>query len=329
MIMVVLLHSNYWSLGAITKPDIIANSLLSFFRIFFEQLCLVGVNVFILISGWFGITPSVKGVFNILYQVFFFGIVILLLGIVMGLPIPVKELLYVFFGGAYYWFVPAYLGLYCFSPVLNHFVENSSSNVIRRVIVSFFLLEFIFGWITQTGRYMDGNSFISFIGLYLLARYVRLYSDCLIKLSPLVDFIFYLILSIVPSIINFLGMKYFSRELAPMYYSSPFVISAALFLLLCFSKLKISSKMINWIASSVFSIYLVHLHPMVSPYFKNLMVSEYNSLKGGEYFVFAILVTIVLGLICVMIDKIRLLSWSFLCKKSRFFYQSKGPESLE
>ena len=55
MLLIVLVHANYFSLGFIDSNDVRTNPLPSFVKIFFEQLCVVGVNVFVLISGWFGI----------------------------------------------------------------------------------------------------------------------------------------------------------------------------------------------------------------------------------------------------------------------------------
>ena len=40
-------------------------------RMLFESLAIVCVNVFVLISGWFGIRPKWKSVTNFLFQVFF------------------------------------------------------------------------------------------------------------------------------------------------------------------------------------------------------------------------------------------------------------------
>ena len=46
----------------------------SFVKAYAEQLCIICVNVFVLISGWFGIRPCVKGVLSLLFQVYFFPI---------------------------------------------------------------------------------------------------------------------------------------------------------------------------------------------------------------------------------------------------------------
>jgi surface polysaccharide O-acyltransferase-like enzyme len=68
MILVVLVHCNYFSLGPVAPEAIAAAPLDSFVKAFAEQLCIICVNVFILISGWFGIRPSLKGVASFLYR---------------------------------------------------------------------------------------------------------------------------------------------------------------------------------------------------------------------------------------------------------------------
>ena len=96
MSLVVLVHANYFSLGGIDRSDIIASPSSSFMRMFFEHLCIVGVNLFVLISGWFGIRPTVKGAISLLYQVLFYSILILAAGIIIGIPIPEGEMKEVF-----------------------------------------------------------------------------------------------------------------------------------------------------------------------------------------------------------------------------------------
>lgn len=98
MLMVVLLHSNYFTIGIVEKTDILSEPLPSFCRMFLEQVCIVAVNVFVLISGWFGISPTAKGACSLLYQVFFFGIITLVPAIVLGASIPWGSVMKVFSG---------------------------------------------------------------------------------------------------------------------------------------------------------------------------------------------------------------------------------------
>lgn len=58
MILIVLNHSNYLIFGSVIGEEIEQDSFRSFGRMLFEQLCIIGVNVFVLISGYFGIRPT-------------------------------------------------------------------------------------------------------------------------------------------------------------------------------------------------------------------------------------------------------------------------------
>lgn len=61
MFMVLLVHADYFALGAPSVEYIQTNQADSFLRIFFEAVSIVCVNVFVLISGYYGIRPTFKG----------------------------------------------------------------------------------------------------------------------------------------------------------------------------------------------------------------------------------------------------------------------------
>lgn len=61
MFMVLLVHADFFSLGIPSVEDIQNNQLDSFWRIFFEAVNIPCVNIFVLISGYFGIKPTFKG----------------------------------------------------------------------------------------------------------------------------------------------------------------------------------------------------------------------------------------------------------------------------
>ena len=109
MMMVVLVHCNYYALSPVRGEDVLNAPVSSFVRILTEQLCFICVNVFILISGWFGLRPTIKGGGALIFQVFFWGALILILGVILNVPLQLKSVLQVFYFGAAYWFIPAYL----------------------------------------------------------------------------------------------------------------------------------------------------------------------------------------------------------------------------
>ena len=206
MLMIVLLHANYFSIGAPSQEDIDLKPIASFWRILTEQLCIIGVNVFVLISGWFGIKPNTKGFCSLLYQVLFWGAIITIGGIAFNTNIPFNLTARVFWFGSYYWFIISYIGLYVLSPILNSFIKTSSAKLYITVLICFFATEFIYGWIIASDSYSDGYSIISFIGLYLLANFIRLHSKKLLNIKPLYYVVLYLIMTLIPAIISFIGI---------------------------------------------------------------------------------------------------------------------------
>ena len=58
MIMVLLLHAN-GAIGPFVQLSDANSGVEEFLRLFLEIVCVVSVNAFIMISGWFGIIPSV------------------------------------------------------------------------------------------------------------------------------------------------------------------------------------------------------------------------------------------------------------------------------
>ena len=311
MLYVVLLHANYFSLGRVDITDIIINPIPAFFKAYLEQLCIVCVNVFVLISGWFGIRPTLKGGLSLLFQVFFFHILIILVLLAIGESIPASGFYRLFYEDSPYWFVIAYLILYAVSPILNAFIETVNVRTYLSVLVSFFLLEFAFGWMSNVAGavYNEGYSAISFMGLYLLARYLYKYPTKIITFSIPQNIMLYFLFSLLPILLFFLT----KREFNYMAYTSPFVISASVFFFMAFNKMKFSNKVINYLACSSFAIYLVHLHPLVKDHFICLMRSAFEKL-GGMYILFAVSFAIILGLICMILDKVRIFVWKQILK---------------
>ena len=313
ILMVVLYHANYHSLGFPVREDILAAPGTLFWRALAEQICVAGVNIFILISGWFGIKPSIKKFCSLLFQVFFYGLIAIAVGLLAGWEIPVKLCLKVFYFGGQYWFVIAYFVLFLISPILNSFVENSPPRRIIAVLACFFAAEFIYDWLASMGTWYRGFSAISFAGLYLLARFIRLYSRKLIHASTSSLLIVYALATLIPTIISYLGIRNGWIQLNPRAYTSPFIIAAAVSLLLCFSRLKFESKFVNWVACSAFAVYLFHVNPVIFPHFKQAASALSLSLNPVFFSVSALLLAITLFLACAAFDRIRMGCWKVTC----------------
>lgn len=312
MFLVLLVHADYFSLGAPTIIDIQTNTIDSFIKILFESISIVCVNVFVLISGWFGINPSYKGILNFLFQCIFFLTGLYIITNIIGVnTISLKGLAGCVFATKLNWFIKAYLLLYVISPILNHFVNNSCQKEYKYVLTGFFLFTCTYGWIGAAEFMMQGYSTISFIGLYLLARYIKLYSPSWSKYHIKHDIVIYLSIVFIVSALTFTPPLYFGVKIPLNFYSyiSPTTIIGAVYLLLAFSKINIQNKFINWCGASCFAVFLIHVSPSTLWHYKGLFVKLHDSLKTLEYWGITLIILVCIFIIAILIDKVRIKCW--------------------
>lgn len=176
MFLVLVAHADFWSLGEPTIQEVNSNFLPSFVRILIESISIVCVNVFIFISGWFTIKPSLKGFMNFIFQCGYFLIGIYVVMLVTGYTsLSLKGIAGCLCLTSANWFIKAYVGLYILSPILNLFVEKSNKKQLGVLLIAFYSFQTIYGVTGATQFIAHGYSTFSFIGLYLLAQYVKRY----------------------------------------------------------------------------------------------------------------------------------------------------------
>lgn len=309
MLMVMVCHA----VGYVQESDLV--DLTGASRLVITQLCAVCVNVFVMISGWFGIKASVKGAVKLLFQIWFLALLCFGTFAVFGLPVSFKKdlLPYLLFGSGY-WFVVSYLILYILTPVLNVFAQTAFPSEFRSVLIAFFLAEFVFGFLLDRGHFHYGFSPLFFVGLYLLARFVRLHPGRVTTFSKRTDFFIYLSLSVLSIFGFWFGYKWFGMGFHLNHYDSPLTILATLYFLLFFSKLKFQNKAINWLAVSAFAIYLLHENALVSPYYHLQFSWMRDNLPLYLYYPLLFCIVLILGLLFILIDKLRMFAWSALLK---------------
>lgn len=68
MFLVLMVHADFYSLGAPEITNIRDISLGDIVQLLIQGISIVCVNVFVLISGWFGIRPNIKSFANFIFQ---------------------------------------------------------------------------------------------------------------------------------------------------------------------------------------------------------------------------------------------------------------------
>lgn len=324
MFMILALHVNVLSLEFPSVKECVDYPLQSFMRYFNEYLCLGAVNTYVLISGWFGINYKTKGLCNYLFQCLFFSITIFIVFALLGkielnrINILSSILLY----KNAYWFVWSYLILYLFSPILNSFIQNTKKQTYKRVLISLFLVQTVIYIFTRCGFYQAGYHPLSFIALYLLARYIRLYGRIPNKNIAFTGFFACVLIN---TLLDFLPIYIQHRPISfngiLFNYTNPLNIVGPLFLLLFFVQLQIRSKIINWIAVSCFSVYLLHCHFNLGDYYIQQAKYIYDNYSGLEYYIVILSYMAFIFIIAIIIDKIRIFCfnriWNILEKKDK------------
>ena len=83
-------------------------------------------------------------------------------------------------------------------------------------------------------------------------------------------------------------------------YNSPLIVLSSIGLFFLFYRIKINSKIINCLSSSVLAIYLIHIHPCFGEFCFTPII-----LKAGSNIPLIILIIFFICLFCVLIDKLR------------------------
>ena len=291
-----------------------------------ESIAIVCVNVFVFISGWFGIKKNLQGIGNLCFQTLFFATLI-------------YGVLYCFAPQKYgnvdalstilmwhtddHWFVKAYLGLVIFSPILNSFTERCSEKQLRWVLIAFYVFQTLYAWMSIYGAiwFAGGYSATSFIGLYLLAYYMRYHASVCKQWSKtkwlLLFFGIAFLQAILASWLTWHNILIAGRLFT---YTNPLVIVQSIALFMFFSQLKIKSKIINKLALSCLAVYLLHANPLIlHASFRNLILDLDAKLSPYAFACSIALLFISIFIVAFLLDQIRLFLYQGLCKIGRNF----------
>lgn len=317
ILLVILVHSNFAWTGT---PGEGGNESIMRFQV--QAFSIVGVNVFIIITGWFSTSLKTKSIFNLFYICLFYSILKLVWGAVIG-SLVLKD---VFFISNSNWFVVSYLGLLLLTPLLNNITQfNKRLHVCLGGGLLMYEIYFSFfpALVAIEPGFYHGYSVLSFSILYLIARYLRIYG--IPKWITKISFILYIFCSFLIGFSAYyifingskIGLKssYFIR----MYdYNNPLVIFSAFTFFISFEKINIENKKwINHIAKSTLAVLLIHgsaaINPPIKQYFKQLLERflEKPFVLCGLW----VAGIIVIFILSVLIDQVRIVTYKLIAPK--------------
>lgn len=273
MFFVLIVHADFSTFGAPTVDELAVRPVGVFVQYWFECFAICCVDVFVLISGWFGIRFSLNKLWAFLFQVVFYslGLFLLAVAITPQKALTLEGVKSIFlFNGSDYWFIKEYLILMVLAPMLNAFCNYASRSEFRTILIAYFVILMVYGWLEPASVHftMNGCAALSFVGLYLLGRYLKMYRPKITNYNRRIYAVVYVAASLV---IFFMCLIFLSQgvritlDSRLLNYGCPLVILSAVALLLLFSKWTFCNRAVNNAAKSCLAVYLIHCNYFVFP----------------------------------------------------------------
>ena len=285
---VLVVHFNGWFLGDWPLPDYdISNpSLFRTGQMIIEAFSIICVNMFVIISGYFGIRLRLSSILKLCIYLALIYIPLYFVKCISDNEFVLTDFLERCFVISYAgYFIQCYFMLMILSPVLNAFIEKFGRDSLKWVLL-FWGMEFWFGCIMDVEElgYNQGYSVIHFVLMYLIARCIKLYEDDIKKIKLWAWVLGYLLSTIVIIISFMAGVKWCWN------YSSPIVVFSSICTFLPFLYKTFHNKVINWIASGTLAVYIIHVTNRIQTILETM---DRNLLNTKSYPMYLILISVV------------------------------------
>ncbi len=264
---VIVLHYNGGSCNAL--GNVSQGSVNHWLLLMLEGLFICGVDVFILISGYFSCTSQRRDPLKpigLLVQVTAFGGAFYLLNALLSGTFSISGFLIALLPANY--FVVLYAALYLISPYINLALQRLSSQQLKQLLILAILLFSVWPILADLAGALRGTQFmglnpvsaygddwgytlVNFVLMYVIGAYLRLAE---IRVKKRYTFPIFLVLTTLLAI---------TGKLDPGHgiawsYCNPLVIAQAVTIFLFFRELSLECKLINTLSTGVFTCFLFH-----------------------------------------------------------------------
>ena len=317
MFFIVMLHFLYEVISFHTLTSITANNI-AYSILFSFVVC--AVNVFVLISGYFGIKSKIKGVVGLYLQCVFYSVACLVVAWACGiLPTqPVRESLWesilVFSHSPGWWFPVVYAILYIVAPLLNKLIDSLNKRQYIVVLIIMTFLNVYLGYFMHDQFNPTGYNVQQFIYLYFIGRFMRLHCkfDDRLKWRKY-SVVAYLVSCMLWCVIGFLNKQviHSSNAFLDLYtsvsYNNPLVIIAAISLLVFFLTIDVKNSSVRFWSSSAFSVYLITCDKYIAPVLYGAFGMLLQGVSAKYRILMLLLSSFAVLFVCMLVDKIRMI----------------------
>ena len=270
----------------------------------------VGVILFVLISGYFGIKSTWQGLISLLMVVLVYNLpFIVYSGIGHGRW--VERLMFI--TNTPYWFIRCYIYLYLVAPFINKATNQLTIKERIGAIFAFGIVAMYFGTTQGDDALGDGKNLVNFIFLYLVGNILRITQERWSKNSfGLLGCVYILLNASLILLLYFTSNISINETIMNLSfpYRSPLLLINAVLIFMMFAKIRIHSRFINAVATSMFAVYIIHCQPVIH----NLFVMKGLQIMLNQnwgVFVEMIVYTFFIMIGCVLIDKCLTPYWNW------------------
>lgn len=310
MAFVVLLHCNFASLGYPSTASLNIDAPKEITKMFFENICIISVNCFILISGFFSIRLSLQRLMRFCLHCLLYGLLIYVGALLLGLErftfgmFVNKSLLWWLRDN---WFICCYLALMLFAPLANILFENTNIKQLSFRILLLLTFDCIMGWLIgmKGNGTFGGYSVFHLLVVYCLGRFISKViqnKTDLFKHGGRRYLWLCAIFVLVNTVLAYIQTRW-NLPIGIYAYNAPIVLLISVCFFLFFLHLDIGyNRFINFVAKSSFSVFLIHIHPTVFPLFKNSMNNLFETFGGYCYVPLTVLMALLLYGLSIFLD---------------------------
>lgn len=277
----------------------------------FDTFLHTGVIVFILISGYYGIHFKKEKILKLICEIIFYGVT---LGWVAYLFVGGRFLIIIksffLFSNGFYWFVACYLQLYLLAPLLNNGLASMKKKHYLLTIMSLVFIVNYLGCIRNVVTVGNGKDLLSFIYFYVIGNAIHKFG--LAVNSMFYRFLFFAVFFVFVALLLVPYDMFLVLENYIYRYNSPILMLFSIFLFLSFLRCSYQNNLINWLAASSFSIYLIHEHPLLREYIYIMPFRFVQENFSNMEFPLLVLGAIIISILCIMLDKGRIFCFKIL-----------------
>lgn len=271
-----------------------------------DCLVIYGVNIFVMISGYFGIRISWKSFFKLMWIIGFYKLFHLCVDTwVLGINHSIvewiaKPLSGPVSGGG--WFVDIYVLLMFVSPLLNRIKESIKTRKdYLQCLLPLVLLDCGYGFLLGSHFDAYGYSLLHFITLYFVGIGIR----CYLHMSQITMGGAVVVLLCI-GVISSLKIAHAPYSIIMSSYSSPIVMFISAYVFVLFANTRpFVNKAVNSIASSMFPVYLIHDGGNVGHVFYGTIGSWWQLYGITTFLGYTVMLILGLFTMAVFIDQLR------------------------